>query len=125
MFNPIPKDAPEFFSDRAHYVNDKETKSKYGNEQKMTRFYVFSIGRSKKRYHLRDKYLDDRALEMLEESRENGTRLIVKGYNSPALYGSSMFVVLTHFGIYHRLYPGFRVINPNTGEIGYYKLRAE
>ncbi len=124
MFNQIPTDAPEFFSDRAHYIDCKETKSKYGNDKSMTIFYVFSIGRSKKKYHLRDRFLDNKALVMLEISKETNKRLVIKGYTSPALYGSSMFVVITHFGIYHRLFPGFRVINPDTGEIGYYELKT-
>lgn len=122
MFNPIPIDAPRFFSDKAHYIEDKETKSKRGADKTIVRYYVFSIGRSVKEYHLRDRYCDDAALEMLESLRLRKKRLVIKGYNSPSMYGSSMFVVLTHIGVYHRLKQGYAVFNPQTGEEGYYKL---
>lgn len=124
MFNPIPKDAPEFFSDRAHYIDCKITTSRSKAENYSSRFYIFSIGRSVKNYHLRDKYFDNKALKMLEKARDDNKRLVIKGYSSPSFYGSSMFVVLTHLGIYHRAYPGFRVVNPDTGEFGYYALRT-
>jgi hypothetical protein len=122
MFNPIPKDAPEFFSDRAHYIDCKITSSRSASENHRSRFYVFSIGRSIKNYHLRDKYFDDKALAILEKAREKKKRLVIKGYSSPSFYGSSMFVVLTHIGIYHRLSKGYMVVNPDTGEEGFYEL---
>ena len=60
---------------------------------------------------------------MLESARSSKRRLVIKGYSSPAMYGSSMFVVLTHIGIYHKLSRGgYRVYNPDTGELGYYNL---
>jgi len=125
VFNPIPKDAPEFSSDKAHYIDCKTTVSKSRSEQTHSRFFIFGIGRSIKNYHLRDKYCDDKALALLERTREDNKRLVIKGYNSPSMYGSSMFVVLTHIGIYHKLSRGgYRVYNPDTGELGFYKLIA-
>ncbi len=123
MFNPIPKDAPEFFSDKAHYIDCKTTvsRSRMANNGHETRFYVFSIGRSIKNYHVKDKFIDNQALKILEKAQDK--RLVIKGYTSPSLYGSSMFVVLTHIGIYHKLSRGgYRIYNPNTGELGYYSL---
>jgi len=125
MFNPIPTDAPEFFSDKAHYVDRRVTTSHTDTDDTQTWFYIFKMGRSVKKYHLRDKYLDAKALEVLLQAKHKGTRLVVKGYSSPSLYGSSMFVVLTHIGIYHKLsHGGYRVYNPRTGELGFYRLRT-
>lgn len=126
MFNPIPTDAPEFFSSKAHYIDCENKVSSRGanreREKTTSRYFIFSIGRSVKNYVLRDKYMDDNALELLEQTRPDNKRLVIKGYNSPS--GFTMFVVLTHFGIYVNSNPGFRVINPETGEFGYYKLET-
>lgn len=129
MFNPIPKDAPEFFSDKAHYIDVKHTVSARGanmdRDKHTSRFYIFSVGRSVKNYVLRDKYLDDKALDMLEKARETDARLVIKGYNSPS-NGTTMFVVLTHFGIYHKPNRSeYQVYNPDGGDLGFYKLKTE
>lgn len=122
MFNPIPKDAPEFFSDKAHYIDFQITTNRSSTENRSNRFLKFSLGRSVKTYCLRDKYLDDNAMKLLEQSREMNKRLVIKGYISPSAYSPTMFVILTHIGIYHRLKKGYMVVNPNTGEESYYKL---
>jgi len=125
MFNPIPKDAPEFFTTKAHYIDVKHTVSSRGinmdREKQKTRFYIFSIGRSVKNYVLMDKYIDDKALEMLERSRADKKRLVIKGYTSHT-NGTTMFVILTHIGIYVKHGIGFQVYNPETGAKGYYQL---
>lgn len=127
MFNPIPKDAPEFFTTKAHYIDVTHTVSSRGadmnREKTKSRFYIFSIGRSLKNYVLRDKYLDDTALELLINSRDRKKRLVIKGYISPS--GTAAFITLTHIGIYHKPNRSeYQIFNPKTGELGYYKVKA-
>ena len=129
MFNPIPKDAPEFFSDRAHYVCT-EHKGSWGAEinddLKRSRYYLFKIGRSEKEYWFRDKYIDDNAMSLLNDSRRRKVRLVVKGYLSPAKDSPVTFIILTHFGIYHKPNRSeYQTFNPDGGEIGFYRLKTE
>lgn len=125
MFNPIPTDAPEFFSDKAHYIDFQETNNRSSTENRSNRFFKFTLGRSVKTYCLRDKGNDDTAFELLKRSMAKRKRLVLKGYISPSSYSPTMFAILTHFGIYHRLKEGYMVVNPDTGEEGYYKLMLE
>lgn len=127
QFNLIPTDAPEFLSDKARYkgVYHKGTWRKDKDHMDTrTRWYEFKIGRSDKKYLLYDKYTDDRALRLLEDTKRQKQRLVIKGYLSPQ--GATMFVVLTHFGVYHRTRAanplGYDVYNPETGNVGYYQL---
>jgi hypothetical protein len=126
-FNPIPKDAPEFFSDKAHYVKPKHTGNWEEDMSRMqrSRYYLFKIGRSEKLYPMQDKYIDDKAKTLLEQCRDNDERLVVKGYVSPPKTGTTVFVVLTRFGVYTRSGSSFNVYNPDTGEKGYYELKTE
>ena len=125
-FNPIPQDAPEFLSDKAHYVKPKHTGNWEENESEMkrSRYYLFKIGRSEKLYPMQDKYIDDRAKELLEQCRSNDERLLLKGYMSPPKNGVTVFIVLTHFGVWQKSDAGFNAYNPDTGEKGYYKLQT-
>jgi len=128
MFNPIPKDAPEFISDKAHFITtvNKGEWQQNGTFISRSRFYHFSIGRSEKVYQMQDKFIDDKAHDLLEEARTRNERLVIKGYLAPTKNGSAMFVVLTHFGIYHKLKRGrYAVFNPETGEEGFYQLRVD
>lgn len=127
MFNPIPKDAPEFFTAMAHYLDVKHTVSSRGpamNRQKTkSRFYIFSIGRSIKDYILRDKYIDEVALALLTKSQKHKERLVLKGYLSPN--GVTAFITLTHIGIYYKPRRSeYQIFNPETGELGYYQLNT-
>ena len=126
-FNPIPQDAPEFQSTKAHYVKPKHTGNWEEDERTMkrSRYYLFQIGRSEKLYPMQDKYLDGTAKLLLEKCRENDDRLIIKGYLSPPTNGTTVFIVLTHFGIWRKSSNSYNVYNPETGEKGYYMLKTE
>ena len=128
-FNPVPKDAPPFSTDQAHYVGvihkGKWRKDvAYMNE--ITRWYEFRVGRSEKAYFLQDKYLDDKALSILERSKKSNIRLMLKGYNSPSSVPPTMFVILTHIAHYKRSRAGGTLTNepanPLNGQPGYYEL---
>lgn len=128
MFNPVPEDAPEFFTTKAHFINvihNISTRGADDVEKTRSRFYIFSIGRSVKNYLLMDKYLDDTALNLLMNSRKRKKRLVIKGYVSPASTHTA-FVTLTHIGIYHKPNRSeYQIFNPETGELGYYQLKAK
>lgn len=123
-FNPIPKHAPTFYTDKAHYVRTAHTGDwgrTVNHNMKKIRYYVFTIGSSAKEYWLQDKYADDLAMELLEQAKANDSRLVLKGYNSPnkTIY----FVVLVKFGIYHKPNSGdMQPYSPETGVAGFYCL---
>lgn len=125
-FNPIPKHAPEFRTNMAHFQEVRHSDMSLGKlkdrGKESTRSYEFKVGASIKFYRLQDKYLDDTAMEMLEQSAIDNKRLVLKGYISPS-FGATFFAVLTHFAIWKEDKPSFTIINPETGEVGdFYKL---
>ena len=124
MFNPIPRDAPEFFSDRAHYVEYELISSRRRNS--ISRYFIFKIGRSDKAYWFHDKYRDDKALGLLEQTKPKKVRLVIKGYMAPVKDSPVSFAVLTHFGTYHKPNRSeYQTYNPDGGEIGLYRLKTE
>lgn len=123
MFNPIPQDAPEWQTNKAHYISASDRTKTEGTITTKVRYYVFKVGRSVKSYRYMDKYVDDKAKELLEKTKESKQRLSLKGYQSPT--GDLTFNILTHFGVYMRDGSGLQVYNPDTGESGYYRLITE
>lgn len=128
-FNPIPLHAPEFRTNLAHYTyvshTDKSGGPKKDQDKAGARYYWFSIGNSDKIYKFQDKYLDDSAMEMLEHAKRENKRLVLKGYISPS-FGNTFFAILTHFAIWYEDKPSYKVVNPETGEVGdFYKLNTK
>lgn len=124
MFNPIPKDAPEFFSDRAHYIDYELISSR--RRKSVSRYFIFKIGRSDKAYWFHDKHRDNKAARLLENTVTRKVRLVIKGYLSPVKDSPVNFAVLTHFGIYHKPNRSeYQTYNPDGGDIGFYRLRTE
>ena len=125
-FNPIPTDAVQFHSDKAHYVKPKHTGNWEDNidDMRRSRYYLFTNGRSIKEYPMQDKYLDDKAKELLAACRDNKERLAIKGYVSPPTNGCTVFMVLTHIGVWRKSTNWSNIYNPETGEKGYYKLKT-
>ena len=127
-FNSIPTDAPETRTTMAHYVGVYTGRGADGvNEdrnKKRSRHYKFTIGRSEKVYWYRDKYLDDKAMELLEVCKASNRRLIIVGYHSPAKNGPQHYVTLTKISIYIKTGDTYKMFNPETGEEGYYCLKG-
>jgi len=127
MYNPIPKDAPEWITDKAHFLGEDENTNRFNKILKQrTRFYAFRIGRSERTFYFKDQFLDDKACHFLQEAKRQNSRLVLKGYLSPASKGMHGFYVLTHFGLYRRRSSSKRpCVNPETGELSFYKLRTD
>ncbi len=128
-FNPIPTHAPEFRSNLAHFAEVRHSDSSVGKRKdrgkESSRRYIFKIGNSSKLYSFQDKYLDDKAMELLELCATNNERLVLKGYISPT-YGATYFGVLTHFAVWKEDKPSFTIVNPDTGEVGsFYSLNTK
>lgn len=127
-FNPVPQDAPDTRTTMAHYIGVHTGRGADGvNEdrnKKQSRHYKFHIGRSDKVYWYKDKYMDDRAMELLEQCKENKDRLVLVGYISPEKNSPKYYATLIKFGVYSNPTndPLFNTYNPDTGEKGYYEL---
>ena len=127
-FLPIPTDALDVRTTKAHYIGVHTGRSADGvNEDRnktRSRHYKFFIGRSEKVHWFRDKYADDRAMELLEHAKERKQRLVLVGYASPEKHSPRYYITLVKFGIYSKPNDDsvFSTYNPDTGEAGYYEL---
>lgn len=123
-FNPHRKNATKTYTDMAHYLRKREKIQRDDDvDTRKVRWFSFTIGASRQEECWQDKYRDDKALEMLIESKDK--RWVLKGYQVPTFKGShANFTVLTHMAIFHtKLTNGILVVNPATGEEGsYYTL---
>lgn len=115
------KDAPEAIYDKAHYVDGElwtGLKLNNNSEFEKNRRVCFHCGRSVKNYWLSLDKPDHHAIELLKKHKRE--RLVIKFHLVPDR--KVLWAHLTDFGIFHQLKNGYLVINPDTGEEGFYHL---
>ena len=123
-FNAIPTDAIQWHTTKAHYHgnNSGTFTPADGIGTNSYRTYLFAMGRSIVKQPIKDKLLDDVACQMLDNAKLARARLCLQGFSYYSNYKHSL--VLTHLGIYKdNGHNGFTIVNPETGELGYYTLR--
>lgn len=126
MYNPIPKDAPEFFTNKARFVQEQYSAHKKGDLITSTCFYAFRIGRSERIWWVKDQYIDPVCRAFLLGAKTRKARLVIKGYVSASTYTKTSFMILTHIALWRKSrVRGYKTYNPITGEVGFYRLRTE
>ncbi len=97
-FDLIPKDAIQFYSDKAYYLGCEYQESTTRYVQTLRRCFCFNIGECTQVYKFRDRFIDNVVFEILEKALIVNSRLVIKGYISPHYIKLAYKSILTHFG---------------------------
>ena len=117
------KDAPVCIYPKARYIEGKsveEASTTYERNPDYIQRVCFECGRSKRKYWMQFDQFNKTAIELLELSKRKKERLVINFYLRPDR--KQMWATLTAFGIYHRVKKGYMIINPDTGEEGFYTI---
>jgi len=108
-----PKVGIQFYSDNAFFIDTETQTRSLGDIVHVCRQLCFRIEGYDKVYRLRDRFLNNVALDMLEASRNNQLRLVIKGYIIPHRIDSLFKIDLMEFGVYTEV-----------GEPDFYELKT-